>query len=150
MATLSTHDVPTLSGFWHCDDLKRGQQLGLYKDEVVLQQLFGQRHANKQRILDSLHGHNRLPQDYPRSVDHLAMDRTLNYALQQHLAAGAHQLLCLQIEDWLEMTQPVNVPGTSNEYPNWRRKLSVELEQWTENTAISSLLHSLTELRKAH
>lgn len=150
MATLSTHDLPTLIGFWHCEDLKLGQQLGLYQDEAVLQQLYQQRHVSKQRILDSLHGHNRLPQDYPRSVDHLAMDRTLNYAMQQHLAAGAQQLLCLQIEDWLEMTQPVNVPGTSNEYPNWRRKLSAELEQWTKNTAISDLLQSLTTLRKAH
>lgn len=148
MATLSTHDLPTLIGFWHCEDLKLGQQLGLYQDQAMLQQLYQQRHVNKQRILDSLHGHGRLPEDYPRSVEHLAMDRILNYAMQQHLAAGAQQLLCLQIEDWLEMTQPVNVPGTSNEYPNWRRKLSTELEQWTTNEAISSLLQSLTQLRK--
>lgn len=148
MATLSTHDLPTLIGFWHCEDLKLGQQLGLYQDEAMLQQLYQQRHANKQRILDSLHGHGRLPQDYPRSVEHLAMDQRLNYALQQHLAAGSQQLLCLQIEDWLEMTQPVNVPGTSNEYPNWRRKLSQELEQWTCSEAISGLLQSLTALRK--
>ncbi|WP_449359541.1 4-alpha-glucanotransferase [Alishewanella longhuensis] len=65
------------------------------------------------------------------------MDRTLNYAMQQHLAAGAQQLLCLQIEDWLEITQPVNVPGTSNVL-NWRRKLSAELEQWTGNSAITT------------
>ena len=78
------------------------------------------------------------------------MDRTLNYALQQHLAAGSQQLLCLQIEDWLEMTQPVNVPGTSTEYPNWRRKLSVELEQWTQQTHISDLLQQLTTLRQQH
>lgn len=148
MATLSTHDLPTLIGFWHCEDLKLGQHLGLYKDEAMLQQLYQQRHNAKQRILDSLHGHGRLPQDYPRSVEHLAMDRTLNYAMQQHLAAGAQQLLCLQIEDWLEMTQPVNVPGTSNEYPNWRRKLSAELEQWTNSDNISHLLQSLTQLRK--
>lgn len=150
MATLSTHDLPTLIGFWHCEDLKLGQQLGLYTDENQLQQLYQQRHQNKQRILDSLHGHGRLPHDYPRSVENLAMDRTLNYALQQHLATGAQQLLCLQIEDWLEMTQPVNVPGTSTEYPNWRRKLSVELEQWTQQHHISDLLQQLTALRQQH
>ncbi len=148
MATLSTHDLPTLIGFWHCEDLKLGQQLGLYRDEGQLQQLYQQRHANKQRILDSLHGHGRLPADYPRSVDQLAMDRTLNFAMQQHLAAGAQQLLCLQIEDWLEMTQSVNVPGTSNEYPNWRRKLSQPLEQWTQEPHIAALLQQLTALRR--
>ncbi|GGW71218.1 4-alpha-glucanotransferase [Alishewanella tabrizica] len=148
MATLSTHDLPTLIGFWHCEDLKLGQQLGLYQDEAMLQQLYQQRHTNKQRILDSLHGHNRLPLDYPRSVDHLGMDQQLNFALQQHLAAGSQQLLCLQIEDWLEMTQPVNVPGTSNEYPNWRRKLSQNLEDWTQNPTITQLLQRLSQLRK--
>lgn len=150
MATLSTHDLPTLIGFWHCEDLALGQKLGLYTDEHQLTQLYQQRHQNKQRILDSLHGHGRLPHDYPRSVENLAMDRTLNYALQQHLAAGSQQLLCLQIEDWLEMTQPVNVPGTSTEYPNWRRKLSVELEQWTQQPHITALLQQLTALRQQH
>ncbi|WP_333609149.1 4-alpha-glucanotransferase [Arsukibacterium sp.] len=148
MATLSTHDLPTLIGFWHCEDLKLGQQLGLYKDEQQLQQLYQQRHANKQRILDSLHGHAMLPADYPRSVEQLAMDRTLNLALQRHLASGQSQLLCLQLEDWLEMTQPVNIPGTSDEYPNWRRKLSAELEQWTTQPHISALLQDLSQCRQ--
>ncbi|KKO46652.1 4-alpha-glucanotransferase [Arsukibacterium ikkense] len=147
MATLSTHDLPTLIGFWHCEDLKLGQQLGLYKDEQQLQGLYQQRHANKQQILDSLHGHGVLPADYPRSVDSLGMDRTLNYAMQRHLAAGSSQLLCLQLEDWLEMTQPVNVPGTSDEYPNWRRKLSRELEQWTAEPHIQQLLAELNAAR---
>ena len=26
------------------------------------------------------------------------------------------------------MTDPVNVPGTHHEYPNWQRKLSADLE----------------------
>src|SRR5690606_38142872 len=125
MATLTTHDLPTLIGFWHCDDLRLGKELGLYKDDAQLQNLYAQRHANKQRILDSLHGHafkgqSILPPDYARSVDHLGMDSTLNYAMQRHLAATSSQLLCLQLEDALQMTQPVNIPGTSTEYPNWR------------------------------
>jgi len=28
------------------------------------------------------------------------------------------------MEDLLGMSQPVNVPGTSTEYPNWQRKLT--------------------------
>ncbi|MDI5754580.1 hypothetical protein MJL79_31950, partial [Salmonella enterica subsp. enterica serovar Montevideo] len=37
-------------------------------------------------------------------------------------------LLGLQPEDWLDMADPVNVPGTSDQYKNWRRKLSASLE----------------------
>ena len=148
MATLTTHDLPTLIGFWHCDDLRLGQQLGLYKDEAQLQQLFAQRHANKQRILDSLHGHGSLPEFYPRSSENLGMDQTLNFALQRHLAASNSQLLCLQLEDALQMSQPVNVPGTSNEYPNWRRKLTQNIEQWQDNSEIHQLFVEISAKRQ--
>jgi len=99
--------------------------------------------------LDSLHGHNMLPADFPRQVDHVGMDRTLNYALQQHLARGSCQLLCLQLEDWMEMTEPVNVPGTSDEYPNWRRKLSMTLEQLEQQSHITAHLQQLTTNRRS-
>ena len=144
MATLTTHDLPTLIGFWHCEDLRLGQTLGLYKDDAQLQQLYLERHRNKQRILDSLHGHQVLPTDYSRSSEHLGMDRTLNFAMQRHLAAGQSQLLCLQLEDALEMSQPVNIPGTSDEYPNWRRKLSQPLEQWSQDPVIKQLFNDIS------
>lgn len=148
MSALTTHDMPTLIGFWHCSDLKLGLQLGLYT-EAMLPGLYADRHQAKQRILDSLHGHQALPADYPRSVEHLAMDRTLNFALQQHLAKGSCQLLCLQLEDWLEMTEPVNVPGTSDEYPNWRRKLSMTLEQLEAQQHLRQHLQNLTASRRS-
>ena len=148
MATLTTHDLPTLIGFWHCDDLRLGRELGLYKDDAQLHQLFAQRHANKQRILDSLHGHHVLPQDFERSVQHLGMDKTLNYAMQRHVASASSQLLCLQLEDALQMSQPVNIPGTSTEYPNWRRKLSQPLEQWTQDADIKQLFSDISVRRQ--
>ena len=148
MSALTTHDMPTLIGFWHCSDLKLGLQLGLYTEEL-LPGLYADRHKAKQRILDSLHGHNALPADYPRSVENLGMDRTLNYALQQHLAKGCCQLLCLQLEDWMEMLEPVNVPGTSDEYPNWRRKLSMTLEQLESSAHINAHLQNLTVNRRS-
>ncbi len=144
MATLSTHDLPTLIGFWHCEDLRLGKALGLYKDDAQLQQLYAQRHTNKQRILDSLHGHQVLPHDYARSSADLGMDQTLNFAMQRHLAATGSQLLCLQLEDALQMTQPVNIPGTSNEYPNWRRKLTQDIEQWRDNEQIRQLFTDIS------
>lgn len=149
MATLTTHDLPTLIGFWHCEDLRLGKELGLYKDEAQLQGLYAQRHTNKQRILDSLHGHHSLPGDYSRSAENLGMAQTLNYAMQRHLAATSSQLLCLQLEDALQMTQPVNIPGTSNEYPNWRRKLSEPIEQWSQNQHIRQLFTDISRQRKA-
>lgn len=148
MATLTTHDLPTLIGFWHCDDLRLGKELGLYKDEDQLQQLYAQRHANKQRIMDSLHGHQQLPADYCQNSEHLAMEQTLNFAMQRHLAATSSQLLCLQLEDALQMSQPVNIPGTSTEYQNWRRKLTQDIEHWQENAQIRQLFSDISTKRR--
>jgi len=148
MAALTTHDMPTLIGFWHCSDLKLGLELGLYTEQI-LPGLYQDRHQAKQQILDSLHGHQALPADFERRIDSMGMSRTLSFAMQQHLAKGSCQLLCLQLEDWMEMTEPVNVPGTSDEYPNWRRKLSMTLEQLEAQPHINQHLQNLTANRRS-
>jgi 4-alpha-glucanotransferase len=148
MATLTTHDMPTLSGFWHCDDLVLGKALGLYPDADGLAALYDIRHQNKQSILDSLHGHHIINENISRDVNYVGMGKELNYAMQQHMAAGASALLSLQLEDWLEMDKPVNIPGTFMEYPNWRRKLSHNLEDIFSRSDVKALAVSLTECRR--
>ncbi len=37
MATITTHDLPTLRGYWQSDDLALGKTLGLYRDDEVLE-----------------------------------------------------------------------------------------------------------------
>jgi 4-alpha-glucanotransferase len=49
-------------------------------------------------------------------------------ALHVYLARSPTLLVALQIEDLLGMVDPVNVPGTDREYPNWRRKISSDIE----------------------
>ncbi|MBY0419400.1 MAG: 4-alpha-glucanotransferase, partial [Pararheinheimera sp.] len=87
--------------------------------------------------------------NFSHSVDQVGMSTELSYAIQRHVAKGSSQLLCLQLEDWMEMTQPVNIPGTSNEYPNWRRKLTMTLEQLAQQQNVNQLLQDLTRLRRS-
>jgi 4-alpha-glucanotransferase len=148
MATLSTHDMPTIKGFWHCEDLHLGKELGLYPNPDSLEQLFIDRLEGKQQILNSLHGHESLPCDYNRDASVTAMDKTLNFSLQKHLAKGTSALLSLQLEDFLEMEDPVNVPGTFDEYRNWQRKLTKNLDQIFGDHDIKVLLANLSSARK--
>ncbi|NCP64279.1 MAG: 4-alpha-glucanotransferase [Paraglaciecola sp.] len=148
MSTLTTHDMPTLTGFWHCFDLELGKELGLYPTEEILQTLYESRHENKQAILDTLHGHHSVGDEVGREVSHVGMSRALNYGMQLHMAGGSSELLSLQLEDWLEMDKPVNIPGTFNEYPNWRRKLSKDLQTIFADEHINALAYKLTEARK--
>ncbi len=147
LSTLCTHDMPTLRGFWHCDDLRLGQEIGIYPDEDQLQMLFDERAKNKQRMLDSIAWHGHLPEGVGRDAMFVPMDRYLAEGMQLHLASGSSALLGLQLEDWLEMDKPVNIPGTVEEYPNWRRKLSATLEEMFAREEINSLCQRLTETR---
>lgn len=147
MSALCTHDMPTLRGFWHCDDLKMGQELGLYPDAEQLEGLFASRLECKQGILDSVAWHGYLPEGVGRDAQYVPMDSYLAEALQLHVAAGSSTLLSVQLEDWLEMDKPVNIPGTVDEYPNWRRKLSMNLDEVFAQEGVNRIAHKLTEVR---
>ncbi|PSW12261.1 4-alpha-glucanotransferase [Photobacterium rosenbergii] len=149
MATLCTHDMPTLRGFWHCEDLKMGKELGLYPDEEQLQTLYDSRLHDKQQIINSMDGHGMLPPGLSRDARYLEMDRVLSHSMQCHLAAGSSSLLSLQLEDWLEMDLPVNIPGTVDEYPNWRRKLNCCIEDMMKRQDVLSLTQLITEARRS-
>ncbi|WP_108649787.1 4-alpha-glucanotransferase [Dongshaea marina] len=148
MAVLTTHDMATLEGFWNCEDLELGRKLGIYPDPEQLQQLYDSRHQSKQRILDSMLGHGTLPESVSADVSWCPMTQELNHGMQKHLALCSSALLSFQLEDWLEMDQPVNVPGTSDEYPNWRRKLTRNLSELFANPKIDQLTADLTRIRR--
>ncbi|MCG9782589.1 4-alpha-glucanotransferase [Vibrio brasiliensis] len=147
MSALCTHDMPTLRGFWHCDDLKMGQELGLYPNAKQLEGLFASRLECKQGILDSVAWHGYLPEGVGRDAQYVPMDSYLAEALQLHVAAGSSTLLSVQLEDWLEMDKPVNIPGTVDEYPNWRRKLSMNLDEVFAQEGVNRIAHKLSEVR---
>jgi 4-alpha-glucanotransferase len=142
--------MPTLRGFWHCDDLKLGEELGLYPNPEQLATLFDDRLVCKQGILNAIRETN--PQFLSPGIGdnaaYVPMDRWLGEALQLHVAAGASTLFSVQLEDWLEMEKPVNIPGTVDEYPNWRRKLSVNLEEMFAREEVNHIAKRLSEVRQ--
>lgn len=148
MAVATTHDLPTLRGWWQSDDLTLGARLGLYPDKVVLAGLYQDRLRAKQALLNSLHRVGALPKRAGRDARRTQMSNALNRAMQRYLADSHSALLGLQPEDWLDMAAPVNIPGTSDEYPNWRRKLSATLETLFSDPATDTLLRDLTARRK--
>lgn len=148
MSTLTTHDMPTLIGYWHCNDLALGKEVGLYQDETVLNSLYHDRHENKQQILNSLHGHLSVDDQVGRSAEHTAMNQALNQGMQVHMAGGSSALLSLQLEDWLQMDKPVNIPGTFNEYPNWKRKLTRSLSSIFDDPTIMGLADRIDQARQ--
>lgn len=148
MATITTHDLPTLRGYWQSDDLALGKTLGLYRDEEVLQALYADRARARQGLLDGLHHYDCIPKKTGRKAALMEMTPVLNRGLQRYVADSACALLGLQPEDWLDMDAPVNVPGTSDEYPNWRRKLSYTLEEMFADEQVNKLIKDLDKRRR--
>ncbi|MBV8045461.1 4-alpha-glucanotransferase [Pluralibacter sp.] len=149
MAVATTHDLPTLRGYWESGDLTLGKTLGLYPDEVVLRGLYQDREQAKQGLLNALHKHGCLPKRAGHKASLMRMTATLNRGMQRYIADSNSALLGLQPEDWLEMPEPVNIPGTSDQYPNWRRKLSTSLEAMFADDQVNKLIKDLDKRRKA-
>ena len=54
---------------------------------------------------------------------------TLARAVHAFLARTPCALAMAQIDDLTDEADPVNLPATSDEHPNWRRRLSMTLEE---------------------
>jgi malto-oligosyltrehalose trehalohydrolase/4-alpha-glucanotransferase len=123
LAVIGSHDLPTLRGWWEGRDLELKQRLGLFPDpaEFARQQEERQRHC--EFLLAALRAADLLPPDTP--VKPLSLLR----AAHAFLARSPSMLAIAQMDDLTEETDPVNIPGTSDEHPNWRRRLSIPLEE---------------------
>jgi 4-alpha-glucanotransferase len=148
MAVATTHDLPTLRGYWESGDLTLGKTLGLYPDADVLSELYQDRERAKQGLLEGLHKYGCLPKRAGHNASLMAMTATLNRGMQRYIADSGSALLGLQPEDWLGMAEPVNIPGTSYQYKNWRRKLSTSLEAMFADAEVNKLLKDLDKRRK--
>ena len=149
MAVATTHDLPTLRGYWESGDLTLGNALGLYPDADVLRGLYQDRELAKQGLLDALHKYGALPKRAGHKASLMSMTSTLSRGMQRYIADSNSALLGLQPEDWLQMSAPVNIPGTSTEYPNWRRKLTTTLEAMFADESVNKLIKDLDKRRKA-
>lgn len=146
MATPTTHDLPTLVGYWQKGDLRLGESLGIYPDAEVLAALREARDDDKRALEEMLLQYGFLSEPPPPGV----MTDELNVALHRFIASTSSQFVGLQPEDWLHVETPVNVPGTSDQYPNWRRRLPAPLASAFENPLGQRLLAAVQRGREGH
>jgi 4-alpha-glucanotransferase len=122
LAVVSSHDLPTLRAWWEASDLDLKAKLGLFPTPE------DQRKARQERVRD----HAQLRQALRReALADEALDDAddLFAAVHAFLARTPCALATVQIDDMTDEADPVNVPTTSTEHPNWRRRLSLTLER---------------------
>lgn len=128
LGVVGTHDLPPLAGWWHCSDLKLLGELGIM-DAAALKPLYDARLADKQALLNALKTDGYLPDNYEIDALKMAMHERLNRAIHAYAADANTHLFGIQPENFFGVEWAFNVPGTTDEYPNWQHKLPKPLSE---------------------
>jgi 4-alpha-glucanotransferase len=130
LVSATTHDLPTLAGFWQHADIEARREAGVLPDDASYHRAVEERMAEKQKMLDLLRELHLLPDWFPgdvRAVHELTGE--LHNAIVGFLAETPSQLFVLNQEDLFKDTEQQNLPGTTAESPNWRHKMKYKLEE---------------------
>lgn len=148
LVAVTTHDLPTLSGYWKGIDLDLRAELGLFPFEEMRERQVVARAEDRARLLLALERQGLLPGGCsvdPISVPEMSLE--LARAVHAYLARTPAQVLVVQPEDILGEPEQANLPGTTEEHPNWRRKLALSLEEWAGDRRMQAFAEALREVR---
>lgn len=116
LATFNTHDLPSFRGWCENHDLRVKNGLGIDPGEND-----DARNWAREKLRETLAGRG---QGY--APDDLA-------AVAAFLGATPSKLVAIALDDILGSREQINIPGTTNEHPNWRRKLPAEIEALSDH-----------------
>jgi 4-alpha-glucanotransferase len=144
-STIASHDLATLRGWWEGRDIDAKAERGLYPgpDEEASQR--ERRSADRGRFVDALRAARlslrpSFGPDWPWSD-------SLGVAAHAFLARTRSAVAMVQLDDLTGEPDQVNLPGTTDEYPNWRRKLSMTLEELARDERACALMSLLAAAR---
>ena len=132
LACLGTHDMATVAGWAAGRDLDLRERFGVLDAEAA-DAARAERAEDRARIAHRLGAGSDL--------------LSLSLAMHAHMAASPCRLAALQIEDALGLERQVNVPGTVDEYPNWRNGLPIPVEELADHAGFRAHAKAMREAR---
>jgi 4-alpha-glucanotransferase len=149
LVSSTTHDLPTLTGFWRGSDIEARVAAGVL-DEKGRNAQWVDRTRDKQRMLEALERSGILPASFHEEAAK-AEDLTMpvHDAIIAFLASTPSMLMVVNQEDLTLEPGQQNLPGTTSQYPNWGRKMLFTLEQLDVDERARELSrHMRTELAR--
>ncbi len=128
LVCIATHDLPTFRGWWRGDDVALRVGFGFISDSAAEEQN-DTRKVERVQLLEDLVAAGLLTEGEARAATPEDATPALTVAAHRHLARTPSRLFAARLEDLTAELEPVNVPSTVDEYPNWRRKLRLTLEE---------------------
>jgi 4-alpha-glucanotransferase len=119
VAMTTTHDLPTVAGWWKGADLELRRSLGLIGGTEA-----PQREADRSALWQAITAAGTAAGPTP-PADQTA---TVVDAAIGFIASTPAPLALVPIEDVLASVEQPNLPGTTHEHPNWRRRLAAPAE----------------------
>ena len=130
LVAVSTHDLPTLAGFWEGTDLQVRRELDLFPSPDHYEQAVAERATDRAHLLAALDHEDLLSEGAtldPASMTE--MTDALAAAVHRYVARTPSEVMLIQLEDMCGQHRAVNLPGTTDQHPNWQRRLPVLLEE---------------------
>lgn len=145
LAAVTTHDLPTFRGWWDGADIALASRLDLFPDEAARRRITDARAADRRHLVAALvraglwywQSHEPLP----------GYSHALMRAAHLYLALSNAELAVIQLEDLAGMADPVNVPGTYREHPNWQRKMSHPATSLLQREDVREMLRAMSIAR---
>lgn len=142
LVCLATHDLPTFQGWWRCDDVALRAGFDLIGADAAAEQA-ASREVERADLLGDLVAAGLLDQAKADAVTEERAPEDLVVATHRFLARAPSRLFAVRLEDLAGEMHPVNLPSTVDEYPNWRRRLGVTLEDLPQTTLFKDITAGL-------
>lgn len=121
IATTTTHDLPTIAGWWAGRDIEWRARVGQMGPGETEAGALSARAAEREALWEALCAAGLANGEQP-GPDHAPVAAVLAWT-----ARAPTPLRMIPIEDLLGEVEQPNLPGTTTEHPNWRRRLGPDV-----------------------
>ena len=143
LATPTTHDLATLTGFWRGYDLEVRRKLQRFESEEKYRQAQEERVNDRAKLLAALRHEGLWNDDRLDNVDVEALIRQV----ARLVARTGSAIAMIPLEDALGLRDQVNLPGTTDQHPNWKRHVPDMLDEWIDSERFDLLAQAMNEER---
>jgi 4-alpha-glucanotransferase len=144
LVSVGTHDLPSLPGWWQGIDIASRQRLGLYPDPAMGEQEWQGRERDRSHLVAAIAEQGLLPGDFPVGAELTpAQAAALCVAVYAYLDRSPAKLLMVQFEDVLGLVLQMNLPGTTDQHPNWRVRYPAATGEMLADARMVTLAESL-------
>lgn len=148
LVSVTTHDLPTLKGYWRGHDIALRQRLGLFPDAATASREEETRRADRARLLRALARAGLLPGHLSPDAPPDELPVELVAAVHCYLAKTTGRILMVQLEDAIGEIEQPNLPGTIDQHPNWRRRSPLAIEALRDSAPLRELAARITAARQ--